>query len=338
MSKPIVTGLLSYGMSGRIFHAPFLASHPGFEFKAVLERNNKSAAQRYPSLESYDSIGEMLQDASIELIVVNTPNYTHFDYAMQALHAGKHVLIEKPAAVTVKQVETLFGEGRKLGLQVMIFQNRRFNSDFLSAKEVIESGRLGNLIEVHFRIDRYRIAIGNKPFKEDKAFPGNGLLYDLGSHLLDGAISLFGKPTSYRKTTAVHRPGSVVDDYFHFHLSYPNQLNVYLSSGLLIAEPEYGFVVHGTSGSFLKMRTDLQESQITGGMLPNETDFGIEPEGAEGKLVIIDGQGQKSTTLLKSPRGDYQGIFEAVYQTIRNQAAFPVSEDEVLWQMEMLEG
>ena len=337
MSKPIVSGLLSYGMSGRIFHAPYLASHPGFVFKAVLERNQKSAVLTYPSLLSYSSIDEMLGDDEIELIIVNTPNYTHFDFAMQALNAGEHVLIEKPAAVTSREVEIMFEHGRKLGLRVLIFQNRRFNSDFLSAKEVIESGQLGKLLEVHFRIDRYRMAIGNKRFKEDKAFPGNGLLYDLGSHLVDGAISLFGKPLSYRKTTAIHRPGSAVDDYFHFHLTFPNQLNVYLTAGLLIAEPEYGFVLHGTSGSFLKMRTDVQESQISQGILPDQAGFGIEPEGAEAKLVIMDAQGQKSTTFVVAPKGAYTEIFEAVYQSIRNQAAFPVSEEEVLWQIQMLE-
>ena len=337
MLKPIVSGLMSYGMSGRIFHAPFLATHPGFKFKAVVERNEKSAARTYPSLLSYDSVDELLKDNEIELIVVNTPNYTHFDFAMQVLNAGKHVLIEKPAAVTVEEVKTLFEHGHTLGLKVLIYHNRRFNSDFLSAKEVIESGQLGNLIEVQFRIDRYRMAIGNKRFKEDKAVPGNGLLYDLGSHLIDGAISLFGKPLSYQKTTAVHRGGSVVDDYFHFHLKYPNQLNVFLTSGLLIAEPEYGFVVHGTLGSFLKMRTDAQESQLAQGILPDHEDFGTEPQGAEGKLVIMDEQGKKSTTFIVAPRGAYTGIFDAVYQTIRNQVPFPITEQQVLWQLQMLE-
>jgi len=336
MPKPIITGLLSYGMSGRVFHAPFLTTNPGFILKAVVERHEKKAALRYPAVKSYDSFEELLNDDEIELIIINTPNNTHFDFSVRALHAGKNVLIEKPAAVTSREVKSLFELGRRLNLKVMVFQNRRYNSDFLSVKEVIKSGRLGDLIEVHFRMDRYRMAIGNKQFKETKETPGNGLLYDLGSHLVDGVISLFGKPLSYEKTTAVHRPGSQVDDYFNFHLKYPNQLNVYLTAGLLIAEPEHGFVVHGTLGSFLKMRTDVQEAQLTEGMLPVNDGFGLEPDGNEGKLVTMDTNGQKTTTWLSAPKGAYNSLFDTVYQTIRDQKSFPIREEQIIWQLEML--
>jgi len=337
MSKPIVTGLLSYGMSGRIFHAPFLATNPGFLFKAVAERHEKKAGLKYPGLKSYGSIEELLDDGEIELVVVNTPNYSHFDFARRALQAGKHVLIEKPAAVTAAEASSLFELGRSSGLKVMVYHNRRYNSDFLSVKQVIESGRLGKLIELHFRIDRYRMAIGNKQFKESAAVPGNGLMYDLGSHLIDGAISVLGRPLSYEKTTAIHRTGSEVDDYFHFHLKYPDQLNVYLTSGLLIAEPEYGFVAHGTSGSFLKMRTDVQEAQLAEDVLPVDDGFGAEAEGSEGKLVLMDVNGQKSTEWLAAPKGAYNELFDAVYQTVRNDVPFPVTEEQVIWQLEMLE-
>ena len=337
MPKPIVTGLLSYGMSGRVFHAPFLTTNAGFILKAVVERHEKKAGLRYPDLRSYDSFEELLNDDEIELIVINTPNNTHFDFSVRALHAGKNVLIEKPAAVTSREVKSLFELGRTLHLKVMIFQNRRYISDYLSVKKVIESGRLGNLIEVHFRMDRYRMAIGNKQFKETKEIPGNGLLYDLGSHLVDGIISLFGKPLSYEKTTAAHRPGSQVDDYFNFHLKYPDQLNVYLTSGLLIAEPEHGFVVHGTLGSFLKMRTDVQEAQLTDGMLPVNAGFGLEPEGSEGKLVIMETNSQKTIEWLSAPKGAYHSLFDAVYQTICYQKLFPILEEQIIWQLEMLE-
>ncbi|MEN0055688.1 MAG: Gfo/Idh/MocA family oxidoreductase, partial [Mucilaginibacter sp.] len=198
---------MAYGMSGRIFHAPFLTTNPGFTFKAVVERHEKKAGKKYPDVISYNSIDELLNDSEIELIIVNTPNNTHFDYAVQALNAGKHVLIEKPAAVTSAEVKALFDLGRKLNLKVMIYQNRRYDSGFISVKEVVESGRLGELIEVHFRLDRYRMPIGPKVFKETKETPGNGLTYDLGAHLVDNAIYLFGKPLSYVKTTASHRPG-----------------------------------------------------------------------------------------------------------------------------------
>jgi scyllo-inositol 2-dehydrogenase (NADP+) len=337
MSKPIVTGLMSYGMSGRIFHAPFLSANPGFDFKAIVERHEKTAGLKYPGLKSYSSIDELLHADEIELIVVNTPNHTHFDFAVRALQSGKHVLIEKPAAVNSTEVKFLFELGRSLNLKVMIYHNRRYNSDFLSVKEVIESGKLGKLIEIHFRIDRYRMAIGSKQFKESREIPGNGLMYDLGSHLIDGAISILGKPLSYEKTTAAHRPGSEVDDYFHFHLKYPGQLNVYLTSGLLIAEPEYGFVVHGTLGSFLKLRTDVQEAQLAEDTLPDEEGFGIEADGSEGKLVIVDENNHKTVERLVSPKGAYNELFNAVYHTVRDGAQFPVTEEQIAWQLEMLE-
>lgn len=337
MSKPIITGLMSYGMSGRVFHAPFLATNPGFNLKAVVERHEKKAALKYPGLKSYNSIDELLNDDEIELIVVNTPTNTHFDYAVQALRSGKNVLIEKPAAVTSEEIRYLFELSHQLNLKVMVFQNRRYNSDFISAKEVIESGRLGKLIEIHFRMDRYRMAIGNKHFKESKDTPGNGLMYDFGPHLIDGIISILGKPLSYTKTTAAHRTGSEVDDYFHFHLKYPDQLNVFLTGGMLIAEPEYGFVIHGTSGSFLKMRTDVQESQLSADLLPIEDGFGIETNGSEGKLVLIDENNKKTVERLPAPKGQYNELFNAVYQAIRHNKPFPVNEEQITWQIEMLE-
>lgn len=337
MSKPIITGLMSYGMSGRVFHAPFLATNPGFNLKAVVERHEKKAALKYPGLKSYNSIDELLNDDEIELIVVNTPTNTHFDYAVQALRSGKNVLIEKPAAVTSEEIRYLFELSHQLNLKVMVFQNRRYNSDFISAKEVIESGRLGKLIEIHFRMDRYRMAIGNKHFKESKDTPGNGLMYDFGPHLIDGIISILGKPLSYTKTTAAHRTGSEVDDYFHFHLKYPDQLNVFLTGGMLIAEPEYGFVIHGTSGSFLKMRTDVQESQLSADLLPTEDGFGIETNGSEGKLVLIDENNKKTVERLPAPKGQYNELFNAVYQAIRHNKPFPVNEEQITWQIEMLE-
>jgi scyllo-inositol 2-dehydrogenase (NADP+) len=337
MSKPIVTGLMSYGMSGRIFHAPFISTNPGFALKAVVERHEKKAANTYPDIISYNSIEELLNDDEIELIIVNTPNYTHLDYAIRAMEAGKHVLIEKPATATVDEVKQLFELGRKLNKHVMIYHNRRYDSGFLSTKEVIESGRLGELIEVSFRLDRYKAAIGVKTFKESKEMPANGLVYDLGSHLIDNAIALFGRPLSFNKTTGIYRKGSEVPDYFHYHLIYPNQLNVYLTSGLLIAGETPGFVVNGTMGSFIKNRTDVQEAQLDRGMMPTDEGYGVEPSGNEGQLTTVGIDNEKNIELMPSHKGDYNQIFDAAYHTIRNNALFPVTEEHIAWQLEMLE-
>jgi scyllo-inositol 2-dehydrogenase (NADP+) len=337
MSKPIITGLMAYGMSGRIFHAPFLTTNPGFTFKAVVERHEKKAAARYPDVTSYSAIDELLADDEIELVIVNTPNNTHFDFTLQALNAGKHVLLEKPAAATSAEVKIMFDLARKKNLHLMLYQNRRYDSGFMLVRDVIESGRLGELIEVHMRFDRYKAALGVKLFKEKKENPANGLVYDLGPHLIDNIIALFGRPLKFEKTTGIYREGSEVPDYFNYHLIYPNQLNVYLTSCLLIAEALPGFVVHGTLGSFVKDRNDVQEAQLDTGMLPTDAGYGIEPEGSDGKLVIMGLDNKKITEWITPPKGNYSGLFEAVYHTIRNNALFPVTEEHVAWQLELLE-
>lgn len=337
MSSPIVTGILSYGMSGRLFQSPFVNAHPGFQFKAVVERSKKKASARYPDVVSYNSIDELLADKEIELVIVNTPGYTHFDFAMQALKSGKYVLIEKPASGTVEQVKALYDEARTRNLHVMVYQNRRWDSDFQSVKQVIESGRLGKLIEVHFRFDRYSPALSPKVFKEDAELGTNGLVYDLGPHLLDQIISLFGRPLSFNKQVGINREDSTVIDYFSIQLSYPNQLNVFVTSSLLVAQPLPSFVVHGTLGSYIKERCDVQEEQLDKEVPPDYEAYGVEPAGCEGVLVTVGPDKQKVTEQIASVKGNYMHLFDAVHHTIRNGALYPITEEHVAWQMEIIE-
>ncbi|MFD0795264.1 Gfo/Idh/MocA family oxidoreductase [Mucilaginibacter litoreus] len=337
MAAPIVTGIMAYGMSGRIFHAPFVHTNPNFTLKAIVERHQKKANQIYPYVSSYDSIEQLLADKEIELVIVNTPSNLHFEHAIQALNAGKHVLLEKPAAATTEEVKELFATSRKAGKHLMVYQNRRYDSGFLATKQVIESGRLGKLIEVTFRMDRYKSAIGVKAFKETKGVPAGGLVYDLGAHLIDNTIALFGKPLSFYKTTGIYRDGSEVPDYFHYHLFYPNQLNVYLTSGLQIAGETPGFWINGTLGSFIKNRADVQEAQLDKGMMPNNPEYGIEPPDNEGQLTIVNPDNQKCVEQVASCRGDYNQIFESVYHTVRQNALFPVTEEHIAWQIELLQ-
>jgi scyllo-inositol 2-dehydrogenase (NADP+) len=337
MSKPIVAGIMSYGMSGRIFQAPFLEAHPGFRLKAITERSKKVAAGRYPDIISYDSIDELLADDEIQLVAVNTPGDTHYPFAKQALLAGKHVLIEKPAAATADQVKELFAIGRERNLQVMIYQNRRWDSDFQSVKQVIESGKLGKLIEVNLRFDRYKPELSPKAFKEDGSLKANGLVYDLGPHVLDQVISLFGKPLYYNKITGKNRPNSQVIDYFFFQLSYPDQLNVLVAGSLLTAQPMPAFVLHGSQGTYIKDRVDVQEEQLDKNMLPTDVAYGTEPAGSDGKLITVDSGGKKHIEIIASVKGNYTGLFEAVYQSIANGVPFPVTEQNILTQMELLE-
>lgn len=334
----IATGLLAYGMSGRIFHAPFLHTHPGFTLRAVVERSRKTAAATYPGILSYDSVAALLADEALELVVVNTPNDTHFALARQALAAGKHVLIEKPVATTPAELDELLALARQQQRQVLAYQNRRWDSDFQLVRQVVESGQLGQLTEVHFRFDRYKAALNPKTFKEDPAVPGSGLSFDLGPHVLDQALSLFGQPEHSRFTRASHRPGSRVDDYFHAHLEYTDGLNVFVTGSLLTAAPVPAYVLHGTLGSFRKSRADVQEIQLDQGILPTEATYGQEPADAAGTLTLAGEPGQLTTAQRPSSRGSYAGLFEAVYQTIRHGQPFPVRPEQLRWQLEILTG
>jgi predicted dehydrogenase len=337
MSSPIVTGLMAYGMSGRIFHAPFLSTNPQFKLKAVVERHQKKMAAAYPDIVSYNTVDELLNDDEIELVIVNTPNFTHFDFAKQVLKAGKHVLIEKPAAGNTQEIKELFDIAKKANRQVMVYQNRRWDSDFLSVKAVIESGRLGKLTEVNFRYDRYKPELSVKPFKETKDTPINGIVYELGPHLIDQAIHLFGKPLTFDKLTTIQRENSEVADYVNYRLTYPGGLVVYLTSGLLIPDPLPAFVVHGTLGTYSKMRCDVQEAQLDASISPLDDAYGLEPPASEGKLVTIGADGEKNIEWLPSIKGDYSNLFYAVYHAIRENTIYPITEEHMTWQMELLE-
>ncbi|MEX0314429.1 MAG: Gfo/Idh/MocA family oxidoreductase [Allomuricauda sp.] len=335
MERIIKTGVLSFGMSGSLFHCPFLNLHSGFELKGVVERNEKKAHLTYDKIQSYHSVDAILNNPEIELIVVNTPSPTHFDFALQAIRANKHVLVEKPFTVTSKEAAKLFEEGKKNNCMVMPFQNRRYDGDFLSVKQVVESGSLGSLIEVHFRYDRYNYNISYNKTKE-QPLPGNGMLYNLGPHVIDAAIALFGLPVKWSVITKSNRPNSKIDDYAHCHLEYGNGLQVFIAVSLLVANAQRSFVLHGTKGSYVKDRCDVQEMQLQSGMKPNDKDYGIELPNSEGILTTIE-DGIVKHEKIKSEKSSYIHVFEDVYQTIKNGKPYPVTENQIMAQIGILE-
>lgn len=338
MSKKIIkTGILSYGMSGTLFHAPFLNEHPGFRLTAVVERSKKIAGKRYPNIKSYDTVDQLIADRDIDLIVVNTPNYTHFEFALKSLRAGKHVLVEKPFCVGSAEAKELFAEAKKLNLCILPYQNRRYDSDFLAVKQVLGSGKLGAMVEAHMRYDRYRYHIGPKIAKETPV-PGSGLMYDLGPHLLDAAITLFGYPLEWKKYTGKFRPETQVDDYVHIHLLYPKGVQVFLTMSMLVVQPQAAFVLNGTKGTFTKSRTDIQERQLLEGMCPGNPLFGVEDADKYGVLTTIDGNGERHHEEIKSVKSSYMNLFEDVYRSIAEGIPYPVTEKDIVRQLGILEG
>jgi len=336
MEQQIKVGLMAYGMSGKIFHAPFLEAHTNFELVAVVERSKNNAQKDYPHVKIYRDIESLLSDATIDLIVVNTPNFTHFEYAKAALNAGKHVLIEKPFSVLRKEAEELFSLAFRKGLKVLAFQNRRFDSDFIAVEKVVRSGKLGRISEAHIRFDRYRNEISPKKFKEENV-PGAGVFYDLGAHIIDQAISLFGVPAECHKTYGKYRDNTEVDDFAQAHLKYSKGLNVYVTCNMLVVKAQAAYAFYGSKGSLIKARTDEQESQLNAGVKLNDTGYGIEKPNQEGHLYTLSRNGEVIDELMPAEVGNYRLLFNEVYKAIQGDGSYFVNQNEVLALLSILE-
>ena len=332
--KKINTALCSFGMSGLVFHAPFIDVNPGFNLYAVWERSKKSVAAIYPGIRSFDTLEAMLADKAIELVIVNTPNYTHYDFTKKALLAGKNVLVEKAFTVRVSEAEDLVRIAKEQGKQLAVFQNRRYDSDFKTVKKVLAEGLLGDIIEAEFHFDRYKPQLSPKLHKET-AIPGAGLLHDLGPHLIDQALYLFGMPKSLSGFLKITRPGSVVNDYFDITLFYPT-LTVRLKSSLLVKEPLPAYILHGTKGSFIKERADIQEDILKLGKKPGSEEWGTEPRSAMGLLNVIENN-KTSRTYISSLQGNYMEFYDRFYDALLHHKELPVSAEDGLNVMRVIE-
>lgn len=333
MSK-ITTALLSFGMSGRVFHAPFIKANDGFNLKGVWERTKSESHQYYPQLHIYRSLEEVLADKEISLVIVNTPTNTHYDFTKKVLAAGKHVVVEKAFTTTAAEAIELNRIAQQNNLFLSVFQNRRWDSDFLTVQKVIKNGKIGEIIEAEFHFDRYKPELGNKDHKE-KPGPGAGLLNDLGPHLIDQAIYLFGKPEGVFADIRTIRPGSLVDDYFVITLYYNNK-RVILKSSMIVKEPIASFIVHGHYGSFIKKRSDPQEALLIKNIAPTNTHWGAEQEHDYG-LLVYEENGNTIRHIEPSEKGNYGAYYEAVYQSIVFGKPNPVKASEAITTMQIIE-
>jgi predicted dehydrogenase len=325
MTNPINTALCSFGMSGLVFHSPFLTINPHFNFYAVWERTKNVAEQKYPHIKTFRSLETMLADDAIELVIVNTPNYTHYEYAAKSLEAGKHVIVEKPFTINTGQAEKLIAFARKQNRILSVYQNRRYDSDFKTIKKVVNDHLLGEIIEVEMHFDRYRKELSPKLHKEIPG-PGAGILYDLGAHLIDQALQLFGKPDKIFADIRIIRPASRVDDYFELLLYY-EKLRVRLKASHTVREALPGYILHGLEGSFIKPRTDVQETMLQKGVIPGGKDWGTEPENEAGLLnTQINGEIVRKS--VPSFQGNYGEFYDAIYDSIRNNQPLPVTAEE----------
>lgn len=334
INRPIVTAILSYGMSGEVFHAPLLQAHPGFTLKTIWQRTSDRAKQHHPSVQVVRSIDEILTDSEIELVIVNTVNDTHFDFAKRALGAGKHVIVEKPLTPTVDEGKELIALAKQNGLILSVFQNRRWDGGFMTTKNVIEWGMVGKVVEFEAHYDRFRNYIEANTWKEMPG-PGSGILYNLGSHLLDQINVLFGMPEAVDARIGIQRPGGSVIDFYDMRLLYPD-INVIVKSSYLVREAGPLYAVHGTKGSFLKYGIDPQEAALKVHQVPGTPGWGVDSENLWGK-INTEINGLHIEGRIETVPGNYLGFYDNIRDAIRNGKPLAVTPEQALQVIRLIE-
>lgn len=323
--KKIVAGIASYGMSGKIFHAPLLTHHPGFQLKRIIQRSGDDATQAYPDVSVSRSIDDLLNDADIELVVVNTPDKTHYELAKRCLEAGKHVVLEKPMTQTVAQAMELIALATGRQRMLTVFHNRRWDGDFLTVCKVLKSNVLGHLVEFESHYDRYRNFIQRDTWKE-RSEEGAGILFNLGSHMIDQALVLFGMPEAVTAHLRILRAGGEVDDWYDIRLHYAG-CTALLRASYLVKEHGPRYILHGTNGTFTKFGLDGQEEKLKQGDDPRSSGWGADSVEWFGTLVT-EKAGVTQKVRLQTLPGNYSAFYDGVYSSIAGGVKPPVEPEE----------
>ena len=321
---PIRTAIAGFGLSGRIFQAPFLHADPNFELKKVYERKTERSKEEYPYVTVVRSFEELLTD-DIDLVVISTPNSTHVPFAEMAMRAGKHVVVEKPVAATSTEAANLCRLSRMKGVVFSVFQNRRLDSDFLTVKKLIEDGELGEVLDYEAHYDRFERGVNPKPWKAQGG-AGVGVLYDLGVHIIDQAYVLFGMPNEVYADFRRQRPESPGIDNFEVVLYYDN-VKAILSAGEVVAKQGPHYMVSGRKGTFIKYGEDVQEAALLAGRRPPAPDWDVEDPACYGTLWYDDGENiveKVIPTVVSSYAGYYENLFRAI--TAREPLLVPPDE------------
>ena len=325
--------LIGFGLSGRYLQAPFFEASANFNLKIIVS-NSQNPATIFPAVKVARSLEEVLWDDSIDLVSICSPSATHFDYAKRTLLAGKHVLVEKPFTATVEEAQELIELSKRQGKTLSVFQNRRFDSDFMTVQKVIEGGFLGKIINFEIHFNRYKPVLNPKRWKEIIA-PANGIIYDLGSHIIDQVLVLFGTPKSVWGQTFTQREHSEIDDAFDIRMDY-GDLKVTLKASLLVREDSPRYIIHGTKGSFVKHGIDVQEDHLKAGMLPNGEGFGIEPTSNSG-ILNTEFNGITFRGNVETQRGDWGLLFQNLHDAIVDGKELFIKPEEIVEQIRIIE-
>lgn len=317
----VQVGLVGYGLAGEIFHAPLISSVAGLQLAAVFSSNPAKVQRDYPSLTVEPSLEQLLAHDEITSVVIATPNTTHFEFAKQAILAGKHVVVDKPFTITSADADVLIALAQEHHVLLSVYQSRRWDNDFKTIRRMLQSQLLGDISTYEEHYDRFRLSVTDR--WRDQAIPGSGMLYDLGAHLIDHALTLFGVPLTVQATVQAIRPGGVVDDYFHIVLGYPEHRNVILHSSIIVREPGPRFQINGTKGSFIKYGLDSQEDALKAGKRPGDPGWGEDPSSDYGCLTMdIDGLTVNGT--IQTLRGGYEGFYQDWAAAITDGKPVPV--------------
>lgn len=330
----IKTAIASFGMSGQVFHGPLLKVNEGFEVVQILERSKELSKEMYPDALISRNYDEILGNNDIELVIVNTPDIYHFDMARQAMEAGKHVIVEKPVTRSIEDARKLINLSKEKGVVFSVFQNRRWDGDFLTLKKVLEQGKLGRLVEFESHYDRYRNVIDKESWKEESDEMG-GVLFNLGSHMVDQAYVLFGKPTAVTAHLKVIRTGGSITDYYDIRLEYGG-FSALLKCSYLVKNQGPRYSIYGETGTFHKWGIDPQEELLKAGNLPVGSDWGKEPPDLLGNLVYeVDGLEIKGK--VETVQGNYNAFYNNIFDAIRNGAELEVKPEEAVEVLHILE-
>lgn len=333
MSVPLRVGLVGYGMAARIFHAPFLRVNPRLRVTHVVERHRQDSLAAFPQATIVRSIEELLSQP-VELVVVLTPNASHYEIAAAALRAGKHVVVDKPFTVSSREAGVLIALAKQTGRVLSVFHNRRWDGDFLTVRELVEQESLGRLVELESAFYRYRPVSEQGAWREHPG-PGAGLLYDLGPHLIDQALVLFGRPDAVTADLRRLRDPQLVDDCFDIRLHYSG-LRVRLKATLLARAPGPRFILHGTHGSYVKFCPDPQEEALKQGQPPDSPGWGTEPESRWGVLYTGEGEAAEERTIATRP-GRYHAYYENICDAVEGRTPPAVTAEQARATVRLIE-
>lgn len=325
--------LCSYGMSGKVFHAPLISAEPQLKLHSILQRSGNSALQDYPAVKLVKTFEELLGDAELDVIVINTPNEHHFPMTKAALLAGKHVVVEKPFTLSLSEGQELIGLAQQQQKMIAVFHNKRLETDHLTVAKILREGALGRVVEIEWHYDRYRHAVTHKAWKEND-LPGAGTWWDLGVHMLDSMLNLLGRPQAVNADMRSLRRAQGSTDYFNVCFHYPD-MRVLLRSSTYVSEKGATVSLHGDKGSFLKFGQDVQEQQLMKGIKPGDDHWAIHGDDNHGVLHLQTDSGSERRQVA-SEQGRYELFYRNIANAIQGKDTLRFGAQQALLAVEML--